>query len=78
MPQGVFEHIIDFIPAPRVWENALVRLNGRAKLAPQQAIVDISTILDEMLCDCRVFTDFNQKQLLVRLSRCPPVILLFL
>lgn len=74
MPMGVFEHIVDFIPAPRVWENSLVRVASRAKLSPQQAILDTSVIIDEILCDLRVFTDSNQKMLLVRLSRCPSAI----
>ena len=79
MPMGVFEHIIDYIPPPRVWENSLIRLNARAKLSPLQAIQDTSALLDEMLCDCRVFTNPVQKNLLVKLSRSPSVnsILLF-
>ena len=78
MPQGVFEHIIDFIPPPRVWDSSLVRVINRAKLAPHQALLDTSAVLDEMMCDLRVFTDPVQTSLLVRLNRSPSVCALYL
>ncbi len=74
MPLGVFEQIIEFIPLPRVWENNLTRLGARSKLAPLQTLMDTSTMIDEILSDTLVFTCPAQKQLLVKLSRCPAAV----
>ena len=74
MPLGVFEHIIEYIPSPRVWEKNLTRLGARSKLAPLQTLMDTSTMIDEILSDTLGFTCPTQKQLLVKLSRCPPAV----
>lgn len=74
MPLGVFEHIVEFIPAPRVWDLNIQRLQLRAKLNPIQALLDTSTMIDEILSDTIVFTTQNQSNILVRMSRCPQAI----
>lgn len=73
MPPGVFEHIIEYIPLPRVWEQSIERLSVRSKIAPHQAVKDTATLIDEILCDTGVFKSSNQQNLLIRLARSPEV-----
>jgi hypothetical protein len=73
MPPGVFEHIVEFMPLPRVWEHSIERFGTRAKIAQHQTVLDAATLMDEILCDLVVFKSSNQKNLLVRLARSPEV-----
>jgi len=71
MPPGIFEHIVDFMPLPRVWQWSLMRLKARCKLCPLQALVDISILMDEILIDANIFGMKNQSNLLVLIARNP-------
>ena len=73
LPNGVFDLINDFLPLPRMWEWSLKRLKQRCKLAPRQAIVDLSIISDEILADCCIFSSLSQEMLPIRISRNPLV-----
>jgi hypothetical protein len=73
MPDGVFEHIMEYLPLPRVWQWSLLRLPRRCKLAPNQAMLDMSVIMDEILRDSLIFAGADQTNLLVKLNRSPHV-----
>jgi hypothetical protein len=78
MPPGVFDHIMDYVPLPRIWEDSLLRILGRAKLLPPQAIADTSRVVDEILNDCLTFTTARPTRLLIDLSRNKQVFVFFL
>jgi ankyrin repeat protein len=71
LPPGVFETVIDFLPMPRVWSWSLSHMLLRCRLAPQQAVMDLSIIMDEILCDSNVVGDNVQQNLLVKIARSP-------
>mmetsp|Transcript_19516 Transcript_19516/g.21165 ORF Transcript_19516/g.21165 Transcript_19516/m.21165 type:complete len:662 (+) Transcript_19516:299-2284(+) len=71
MPSGVFELIMDYMPLPRIWQWSLLRLSRRCKLAPQQAMIDMSIIMDEILKDTMIFAGLDQTNQLVKISRSP-------
>lgn len=73
MPSGVFELIMDYMPLPRIWQWSLLRLSRRCKLAPQQAMIDMSIIMDEILKDTMIFAGLDQTNQLVKISRSPQV-----
>lgn len=55
LPLGVYELVVDFLPAPRIWKTGIHRLKRRVTLAPQAATLDISIMIDEMLTDMSLF-----------------------
>mmetsp|Transcript_25237 Transcript_25237/g.22962 ORF Transcript_25237/g.22962 Transcript_25237/m.22962 type:complete len:645 (+) Transcript_25237:70-2004(+) len=69
LPLGLFECIVDYIPSPRIWQWSLYRLRSRCKLAPSVSINDIGIIIDEILCDSRIFNFNKQKDLLIFINR---------
>lgn len=69
MPHGVFEHIVDYLPVPRTWQWSLQHLSRRTLLAPQQAAMDISILMDEMLADANIFLEKKQLHLVVKLNK---------
>ena len=73
LPPGVFELIADMLPMPRVWQWSILRLKRRCKLAPHQAVCDITIIMDEILTDACVFAG-HQQSLLVRINQNPQVL----
>eukprot|EP01034_Spumella_vulgaris_P029784 gene29784-36880_t len=73
LPPGVFELVIDYMPSPRIWQWSLTRIKLRCKLSPVQAMLDISCVMDEILCDANVISDPVQKQLLVKINRSPQI-----
>lgn len=73
LPSGLYEQIMEYLPLPRVWQWSLVRLKRRCKLAPYQAVQDLSIIMDEILCDSAIFSGTDQKNLLLKLQRSPQV-----
>eukprot|EP00607_Mallomonas_marina_P007855 CAMPEP_0182420398 /NCGR_PEP_ID=MMETSP1167-20130531/5168_1 /TAXON_ID=2988 /ORGANISM="Mallomonas Sp, Strain CCMP3275" /LENGTH=639 /DNA_ID=CAMNT_0024596285 /DNA_START=114 /DNA_END=2033 /DNA_ORIENTATION=- len=73
LPPGVFELIVDLLPTPRIWQWSLWRLRRRCKLAPQQAVLDICSLMDEILADANFFAGKNQKTLLQRIARNPQI-----
>lgn len=68
LPQGVFDLIVDMIPAPRVWQWSIYTLRRRCKLDPKNALMDISVLMDEILCDACVIPGGNQCNLLIRIA----------
>ena len=77
LPDGVFETIVEYMPTPRIWHWSLLRLKQRCRIAPRQAIFDVSMMLDEMMADMLIFPGPDQEMLLIRLARCPDVCLFF-
>lgn len=73
LPHGVFEHIAEYLPTPRVWQWSLLRSRKRCKLAPNKTIVDLSVLMDEILTDACIFSGTNQTNLLVKISRNPQI-----
>lgn len=73
LPHGVFENVMDFLPLPRVWSWSLSHMLRRCRLAAQQTVVDLTTLIDEVLCDSCVVGDDVQKQILVKIARSPQV-----
>lgn len=73
MPNGVFELIMDYMPLPRIWQWSLLRLSRRCKLAPQQAMIDMSIIMDEILKDTIIFAGLDQTNQMVKITRSPQV-----
>lgn len=73
LPSGLFELVMEYMPLPRVWQWSLLRLKRRCKLAPQQAVQDLSVIMDEILCDSAIFAGADQKNLLMKINRSPQV-----
>lgn len=73
MPQGVFHTIMDYMPLPRVWHWSLVRVQRRCRLAPTQAMQDLSVLMDEILCDTLVLGGADQRHTLTKLARSPHV-----
>jgi len=73
LPSGIFELVMEYMPLPRVWQWSLLRLKRRCKLAPQQAVQDLSVIMDEILCDSAIFAGADQKNLLMKINRSPQV-----
>lgn len=71
LPSGVFESVIEFLPMPRVWSWSLSHMHLRCRLAPHQAVIDLSMLMDEVLRDMNVIGDPVQKDLLVKLARSP-------
>ncbi len=75
LPQYLAEIVFEYLPLPRVWEWSLSRLQLRCHLSPVQAMHDISTLIDEILCDANIILGPNQKQLLFRIKQTPHVCL---
>lgn len=75
LPAGVFDLIMDYLPLPRVWQWSLVQAQRRCRLAPAQAMQDISILMDEILCDTLVIGGNDQKHMLVKIARSPHVCL---
>lgn len=73
LPHGVFENVMEFLPLPRVWSWSLSHMLRRCRLAAQQTVVDLTTLIDEILCDSCVVGDDVQKQILVKIARSPQV-----
>lgn len=73
LPSGLFETIMEYLPSPRIWQWSLTRVKNRCKLNPYQAMLDISTIMDEILCDSCIFCGEDQTMLLNKISRSPQV-----
>ena len=73
LPTGIFELVMDFLPTPRVWQWSLLRLKRRCKLAPHQAVLDMSILMDEILCDSLIFGGPDQKYLMFKISSSPQV-----
>lgn len=73
LPSGVFELIADYMPLPRIWQWSLMRLRRRCKLAPHQAVLDLSIIMDEILRDSAIFAGWDQSNLLMKINRSPQV-----
>eukprot|EP01036_Dinobryon_divergens_P026735 gene26735-35415_t len=73
LPPGLFESIIEYLPFPRVWQWSIVRLKNRCKLAPLQAMTDMSTMIDEILIDANLFGSKGQNNLLIRIARNPQI-----
>ena len=69
LPHGVYDLIIDMLPLPRVWEKSLKGLGRRCKCAPQQAVSDITAIMDEILIDACIFPGKDQQGQLVRINK---------
>ena len=71
LPKGLFALICSFIPPPRVWHWQLIGLKRRrCRLAPHQAILDLSSIIDDILTDANTYVQGNDQVLsLVKLSR---------
>jgi hypothetical protein len=51
MPDGVLEHIVEYIPTPRIWTWSLHRLKKRIQFATNASIEDCYRIIDEILTD---------------------------
>jgi hypothetical protein len=73
MPPGVFELIMEMLPMPRIWQWSLLRMPRRCKLAPQQAMIDMSIIMDEILKDSVIFAGMDQANQMVKINRSPQV-----
>jgi ankyrin repeat protein len=78
LPPGVFETVIEFLPMPRVWSWSLSHMLRRCRLAPQQAVMDLSILMDEILRDSNVVGDDVQQNLLVKIARSPQLHDLFI
>ena len=74
LPSGIFELIMEMLPLPRVWQWSLLRLKRRCKLAPHQAVQDLSTIMDEIIRDSAIFSGPDQSNLLMKINRSPQVL----
>ena len=64
---------MEYMPSPRVWQWSLLRLKRRCKLAPHQALMDLSVIMDEILRDSVIFSGVDQSNLLMKINRSPQV-----
>lgn len=73
LPSGIFELIMEMLPLPRVWQWSLLRLKRRCKLAPHQAVQDLSIIMDEIIRDSSIFAGGDQTNLLMKINRSPQV-----
>jgi len=73
LPAGLTELIWEFLPLPRVWQWSLLRLKRRCKLAPQQAVQDLSKLMDEIVCDLAIFPGSNQTNLLMKINQSPQI-----
>lgn len=73
MPQGIYEHIIEYLPLPRIWHWSLTKLKRRLVLAPFVAITDLCQIVDEMITDIPFLSSTNS-QTMVHLDRNPNLI----
>eukprot|EP01038_Epipyxis_sp_PR26KG_P014990 gene14990-20164_t len=71
LPAGLFELIAEFLPLPRIWQWSLVKIKRRCKLAPYQAIVDCCILMDEIINDTNIFYGKNNKNMLVKINKCP-------
>ena len=70
LPMGLFEYIVDYLPAPPMARWHLMRMSRRCELAPQVTVQDLSVFMDEVLADACVFKG-PQTGLLVSVSRDP-------
>ena len=73
LPSGLFETVMEFLPMPRIWQWALVRIKSRCKLSPYQAMLDTCTVMDEILCDANIFAGKDQTNLLMKINKSPQV-----
>lgn len=64
---------MEYMPLPRIWQWSLVKLKRRCKLAPQQAMLDISVLIDEILNDMGVFYGRYTCFTLVKINKNPQV-----
>lgn len=72
MPNGVFEHIIELLPIPRVWQWSMLRIKRRVRINAFQAIKDMSDAMDGMLGDACIFSG-EQSNLLVKINTSPQI-----
>jgi hypothetical protein len=64
---------MEYLPQPRVWQWSLLRLKRRCKLAPLQAVIDLSVIMDDILRDSVLINCVEQKNLMQKINRSPQV-----
>lgn len=73
LPGGIFDLIMDFMPMPGEWTWALEILKRRCQLQPQQSMLDMCKLMDEILADAGIFKGSNQSLLLCRLNQNPQI-----
>jgi hypothetical protein len=73
LPSGIFDLIMDFMPMPGEWNWALEILKRRSQLQPQQSLLDLCKLMDELLADACMFKGSNQSLLLCRLNQNPQI-----
>lgn len=78
LPPGVFEHVMEYLPLPRVWSWSLSHMLRRCRLAPQQTVSDLAILIDEILRDSCIVGDDEQKNILVKIARSPQLHELFM
>eukprot|EP01034_Spumella_vulgaris_P041231 gene41231-51041_t len=66
LPFGLYETVMEYLPLPRVWKWSLPRIERRIELDARQAILDMSCVVDEILCDANIISGLDQTQLLVK------------
>lgn len=73
LPNGVFEHIVEYIPFPRLWEWQLSRVQFRMMYAPQVVMIELCKLINEILQDTCMFRktqhNFLNSNLMVYLAR---------
>lgn len=73
LPGGIFDHIMDYMPLPTEWNWSLDILKRRCQLQPQQSLLDMCKLMDELLADACIFKGSNQSLLLCRLNQNPQI-----
>eukprot|EP01034_Spumella_vulgaris_P028371 gene28371-35213_t len=63
LPFGLYETVMEYLPLPRVWKWSLSRIERRIKWDPQQAMLDLSCVMDEILRDANVISGVDQTQM---------------
>ncbi|CAM9945556.1 unnamed protein product, partial [Hapterophycus canaliculatus] len=51
--RAVFEHIVSFIPLPRLWDTSLDKIRRRCHIDATEAIREAFRIIDEVLADLK-------------------------
>eukprot|EP01034_Spumella_vulgaris_P043672 gene43672-54255_t len=69
LPSALFEAVMDYLPMPRLWDHTLDRMPLRCKFSPHQAMLDLSCVADEIMCDANIISGADQTQMLVKISQ---------
>ena len=68
LPEGLYFHIMGFVPQPRIWRWQLKGIKSRSHLDVRQAMIDASSVIDDILTDANIYAGSDQTRLMCRIA----------